>query len=98
MAAQSQSEKVQTIFTPEAPLPIGPYSQGKVVDSSAKMVYFSGSIAIDPATKKMIDGDISAQTELVMKHIGNLLKAAGADYSNVVKTTIYLIVSLHFSF
>lgn len=90
------ASKATTIVSSEGPKAIGPYSKGKIIDASAKMVFLSGVIAIDTATNKMIEGDAEAQTELIMQHIGSLLKAAGGSYENVVKCNLYLTVRLPF--
>jgi 2-iminobutanoate/2-iminopropanoate deaminase len=54
------------------------------------MVYTSGQIAIDPNTGEYTPADIQAETELVMKNLEALLEASGADFSSVVKTSIFL--------
>ena len=70
----------------DAPQAIGPYSQA--VEANG-FVFISGQIPIVPATGQMPDG-IEAQTEQVMLNIGAILKAAGLDYCNVVKTSVLL--------
>ena len=75
------------IETPNAPAPIGPYSQAVVFDNT---LYTSGQIAIDPATGNLISGDIENETEQVMKNIGAVLKAAGMDFKDVLKTSIFI--------
>lgn len=77
----------EIIYTKNAPEPIGPYSQAV---RAGNVTYFSGQIAIDPATGEMSAGDVTEQTKQVMANIGALLKAAGVDYSDIVKTTIFL--------
>lgn len=78
-------------FTPvlsqHAPPPIGPYSQAIACGG---MLYCSGQIPLDPATGELVAGDITTQTEQVMKNISAVLGAAGISFANVVKTTIYL--------
>lgn len=74
------------IATADAPQAIGPYSQA--VEANG-FVFISGQIPIVPATGQMPEG-IEAQTEQVMCNIGAILKAAGLDYGNVVKTTVLL--------
>ena len=74
------------ISTADAPQAIGPYSQA--VEANG-FVFISGQIPIVPATGQMPEG-IEAQTEQVMRNIGAILKAAGIDYGNVVKTTVLL--------
>lgn len=80
--------KRSCIQTDAAPSAIGPYSQAVVCDS---WVYCSGQIALDPEAGAMVDGGIEAQTEQVLRNLLAVLKASGADYSSVVKTTIYLV-------
>ena len=75
------------IETPNAPAPIGPYSQAVVFDDT---LYTSGQIAIDPATGELISGDITIETKQVMHNIGAVLKAAGMDFQNVLKTSIFI--------
>ncbi|HNY02331.1 MAG TPA: RidA family protein [Bacteroidales bacterium] len=75
------------ISTPDAPKAIGPYSQA--VEANG-MLFISGQIPIDPVTGKFAEGGITEQTEQVMKNIGAILRAAGYDYSNVVKSTCLL--------
>ena len=74
------------ISTADAPQAIGPYSQA--VEANG-FVFISGQIPITPATGQIPEG-IEAQTEQVMRNIGAILKAAGLDYSNVVKSTVLL--------
>jgi reactive intermediate/imine deaminase len=74
------------IKTTEAPGAIGPYSQGFI---SNNMVFTSGQIPVDPANGEVPDG-ITAQAEQSCKNVGALLKAAGVDFSKVVKTTCFL--------
>jgi 2-iminobutanoate/2-iminopropanoate deaminase len=75
------------ILTTDAPAPIGPYSQAVM---SGNMLFVSGQIPIDPATGAIVTGDIQAETRQVMLNIGAILKAAGLDYQNVIKTSIFL--------
>ncbi|NUM32458.1 MAG: RidA family protein [Bacteroidetes bacterium] len=75
------------INTPNAPAPIGPYNQAVMHGNT---LYISGAIALDPATNNMIQTDIEAETKQVMKNLGEILKAAGMDYSNIVKSTIFV--------
>lgn len=78
---------MRKISTKKAPAAIGPYSQGII---TGNLLFASGQIAINPATGEIEGEDIIAQTEQVMKNIGAILEEAGADYSNVVKTTCFL--------
>ena len=75
------------VNTPQAPKAIGPYSQAVEVNG---LLFISGQIPIDPATGKIINGGIAEQTEQVMKNIGTILKEAGYDYQDVVKSTCLL--------
>lgn len=75
------------VFTTDAPKPIGPYSQGVI---SGGLLFVSGQIAIDPATDKVIEGDVAKQTEQVLKNLLAVLKEAKMGPENVVKTTVYL--------
>lgn len=75
------------VETPLAPKPVGPYSQAVIV---ANLVFASGQIAIDPASGKLVENDIQKQTKQVLENIGAVLGAAGTDFHNVVKTTVFL--------
>ena len=75
----------QTIVTGNAPKAIGPYSQAVVYGGLA---YLSGQIAIDPASNKVIEGGISAQTERVLENIKAVLEACGASIDSVLKLCV----------
>ncbi|MGB9813672.1 MAG: RidA family protein [Thermovenabulum sp.] len=75
------------IKTEQAPKAIGPYSQAVMVGD---MLFASGQIALDPATGELVEGGIEAQATRVMENIKNILAAAGMDFSNVVKSTIFI--------
>jgi 2-iminobutanoate/2-iminopropanoate deaminase len=77
----------ETIFTRNAPGPIGPYSQAIRAQG---FLFLSGQIPIVPETGEVIEGDISNQTKQVMENLVAVLRAAGAGAENVVKTTIFL--------
>ncbi|MGX8702337.1 RidA family protein [Caproiciproducens sp.] len=77
----------QVISTKEAPAAIGPYSQAI---GAGNTVYLSGQIPIIPATGEIAEGGITVQSEQVMRNIAAVLKAAGADFTNAVKTTCFL--------
>lgn len=79
------SKKV--ISTQAAPTAIGPYSQAIM---AGDLIFCSGQIPLDPLSGKMVEGGIEEQTRQVMKNLGEVLKAAGANYADLVKTTIYL--------
>lgn len=75
------------IATKDAPQAIGPYSQAIRANG---FVFVSGQVAIDPATQQVISGDISAQTERVLKNLSAILKAAGTSLEKVVRCTVFL--------
>lgn len=75
------------IETKQAPAPIGPYSQAVLFDDT---LYTSGQIAIDPDTGNLVSGNISVETDRVMKNIGAILAAAGMSFEHVLKTTIFI--------
>lgn len=75
------------VHTPNAPMPIGPYSQAVLINHT---LYASGQIAIDPQSGELILSSIEAETHQVMKNIGEVLKAVEMDYSHIVKTSIFL--------
>ena len=80
----------KVITSKSAPAAIGPYSQAISVDTGARVVYFSGAIALDPATGQLVSGGIEQETKQCMVNIEGLLKEIGATFENVVKTTIFL--------
>lgn len=77
----------QAIATRSAPQAIGPYSQGIQAGS---LLFVSGQVPIDPVTGNIIDGDIAAQTHRALQNIGEILKAGGASFDQVVRTTVFL--------
>lgn len=79
------------VRTAQAPAAIGPYSQAVVVPmGDRRMVFCSGQIALDPATGTVIEGDVAAQARQVLDNLRAVLAAAGADFADVVKTTVFL--------
>lgn len=78
---------MEHVETEHAPSAIGPYSQGIIANG---FLYSAGQIALDPASGQMVESEIVAQTERVMQNLENILEAAGARWSDVVKTTVYL--------
>ena len=75
------------VQTDQAPGAIGPYSQAISVDG---WVFCSGQIPIDPTTGDLVQGDIRAQTDQVLKNLAAVLEAAGASLARVAKTTVFL--------
>ena len=78
----------EPVLTANAPAPIGPYSQAI---RSGNELYVSGQIAIDPATGEVVAGDVMEQTEQVLKNLCAVVKQAGFEFEDIVKTTIYLM-------
>jgi 2-iminobutanoate/2-iminopropanoate deaminase len=76
------------IDTQAAPAAIGPYSQGIVAGG---FLFTAGQIALDPATGKIVDGGIVAQTTRVLSNLHEVLAAAGATWADVVRSTVYLV-------
>ena len=77
----------EVIRTDKAPAAVGPYSQAI---RTSGLVFTSGQIPLDPATGKLVDGDIQEQTRQVMVNLRAVLKAAGTDFPRVVKATVFL--------
>ena len=75
------------IATKEAPQAIGPYSQAI---RGAGLIFTSGQIAIDPATAQIVGGDVSAQTERVLKNVEAILRASGSSLEKVLRCTVFL--------
>ncbi len=78
---------MSAIHTPDAPQPIGPYSQARV---AGDLLFISGQIAIDPATGHYNPADAAAETRQVMHNLQAILTRAGAGFDQVVKTSIFL--------
>ena len=76
------------IATSDAPGAIGPYAQAV---QAGGLVFVSGQIPLDPATGQVVEGDVAAQAERVLKNVGAVLGAAGLGYDDVVRTTIFLV-------
>jgi len=77
----------EVIATDHAPKAIGPYSQAI---RAAGLVFTSGQVAIDPATQQVLTGDVSAQTDRVMKNLAAVLQAAGTSLDKVLRCTVFL--------
>jgi 2-iminobutanoate/2-iminopropanoate deaminase len=75
------------ISSPGAPTAIGPYSPAV---RAGQLLFVSGQVPIDPATGKMIAGDITAETRRVLDNIGALLTAGDRSFADVVRTTVFL--------
>ncbi|XP_051826864.1 2-iminobutanoate/2-iminopropanoate deaminase [Antechinus flavipes] len=77
----------KVISTAKAPGAIGPYSQAVLVD---KTMYISGQLGMDPASGQLVSGGVAEEAKQALINIGEILKAGGCDYTNVVKTTVLL--------
>ncbi|MDL0420111.1 RidA family protein [Caldibacillus thermoamylovorans] len=78
---------LRKIHTEHAPQAIGPYSQGI---EAGNFIFLSGQIPVDPETNEIIEGDIVAQTNQVMRNIQAILASIGLTLNHIVKTTIFL--------
>lgn len=78
---------VRIVHTDNAPAAIGPYSQAIV---AGNFLYTAGQIPLDPNTGQIVQGDVTVQTERVMRNLTAVLDAAGTSWANVVKTTVFL--------
>ena len=79
--------ELKIVHTDQAPAAIGPYCQAIV---HAGLVFTAGQIALDPATGEMSDGDISVQTDRVLRSLSAVLASAGASLATVIKTTVFM--------
>ena len=77
----------EVIATEQAPQAIGPYSQAIRAQG---LIFTSGQIAIDPATAQIIAGDVSAQTDRVLKNLAAILQASGSSLEKVLRCTVFL--------
>lgn len=84
----------QVINTNSAPAPIGPYNQAVKAGS---MLFVSGQIALNAETGQLVKDDIIAETHQVMQNLRNILTEAGMDFSDVVKSTIFIMDMNDFS-
>ncbi|MBF0296662.1 MAG: hypothetical protein HQL96_15870 [Magnetococcales bacterium] len=79
--------EVRAVTTGGAPAAIGPYSQGV---RYGEWLWVSGQIPLDPASGRLVEGEMAVQVERVLENVGAILAAAGGGFADVVKTTIYL--------
>jgi 2-iminobutanoate/2-iminopropanoate deaminase len=77
----------EVIATEQAPKAIGPYSQAIRAQG---LIFTSGQIAIDPATAQIVAGDVSAQTDRVLKNLAAILQASGSTLEKVLRCTVFL--------
>ncbi len=76
------------VHSTDAPQAIGPYSQAIIANG---FIYCSGQTPLDPATGQLIEGDIATQTRRVLDNLDAVLRAAGSSFSQVVKTSVFLV-------
>ncbi|KAM9166467.1 2-iminobutanoate/2-iminopropanoate deaminase [Pangshura tecta] len=82
------------ISTPGAPAAMGPYSQAVLID---RTMYIAGQLGMDPSSGQLVPGGAKEEAKQALKNIGEILKAAGCDYANVVKTTVLMADMKDFS-
>ena len=75
------------IISPEVAPPVGPFSQAVKIDG---FLFFSGQVAQDPVTGKVVEGGIVAETERLFQNLSAVLKAAGKNFDDVVRAGVYL--------
>jgi 2-iminobutanoate/2-iminopropanoate deaminase len=85
---------LQIVFTPDAPKPIGPYSQA--VDTGT-LLFMAGQLALDPASGLLCGATVEEQTTLVLANMQAVLHAAKLNFTNIVKTTVFLTSMDHFA-
>jgi len=84
----------EIVYTKNAPDPVGPYSQAILTNNT---LFISGQVALDPNNGDMINGSIEEETLQVMNNLKAILNEVGFDFSNVIKSTIYLSDMNNFS-
>ena len=84
----------KAINTNKAPLPVGPYNQAVMIKNT---LYISGQVALNPTNNELIQGSINEESHQIMKNIESILKEAGLDFKNVVRSKIYLTDMSNFS-
>jgi 2-iminobutanoate/2-iminopropanoate deaminase len=77
----------RTTHSDKAPAAIGPYSQAVIANG---LLFTAGQVALDPVSMQVVEGDVVAQTEQVLRNLGAVLASAGASWPDVVKTTVFL--------
>jgi 2-iminobutanoate/2-iminopropanoate deaminase len=85
---------LQIVSTPGAPKAIGPYSQAIISDG---LLFTAGQVALDPAKGELISGGITEQTTRALDNLRAVLTEAGTDFSQVVKTTVFLVDMVDFT-
>ena len=77
----------KVISTTKAPAALGPYSQAVLVDGT---IYISGQLGMEPSSGQLVPGGVAAEAKQALTNMGEILKAAGCDFTNVIKTTVLL--------
>ena len=78
---------MREVRTDAAPKPVGPYSQAII---HGGLIFASGQVPLDPSTGKLVEGEIEAETEQVLKNLAAVLETAGSSLARVLRTTVYL--------
>ena len=92
---QSVTSAPEAVYTPEAPAPVGPYSQAVLAGG---WLYCSGQVALDPRGGELLGGgDVALETQQVLRNLQAVLEQAGATAAQVVRTTVYLVDLADFS-
>jgi 2-iminobutanoate/2-iminopropanoate deaminase len=86
-ASKAEATVREVVTAPDAPKAMGAYSPAI---RAGNLLFLAGQIPLDPSTGSLVDGDITAQTDQVMRNITSLLRAAGAGFGHVVRTTVFL--------
>src|SRR5205809_965838 len=86
-APRNGEQSMEFIHSDQAPKAIGPYSQAV---KAGNIIYTSGQVSLDPATGEIVPGDFAAQARRVFDNLAAVLRAAGAEFRNVTKATVYL--------
>ena len=79
---------IKSLHTDRAPAAIGPYSQAVVANG---LLFTAGQIPLDPTSGQVVEGDVVAQTEQVFRNLGAVLASAGATWTDVVRSTVFLM-------
>ena len=93
MGTQQVMAMKKAVVSPDAPKPIGPYSQAV---QAGNYLYVSGQLAIDPKEGKLVAADIAVQTRQVMENLKAILTAANYSLKDIIQTTVYLSSMTHF--
>ena len=85
--------KLEVVATVKAPKAVGPYVQGM---KAGGFLFTAGQIGLDPATGKLVQGGIEAETRRALENLRAVVEAAGSSFRQVIKTTVYLTDLTHF--